>query len=89
MDLSHNLPPAAGWLQQARLRALKWWPAKMIGMTLIMTLFFIAYFWVLKHAFSTVTTMPYTAIDRLITFQPEPCRSICHYGFTCLWRPRC
>jgi len=71
MDLPHKHPPSIGWLHQARLRALKWWPAKMIGMTLVMTLFFIAYFWVLKHPFFPVTTMPHTAVDRLITFQPE------------------
>jgi membrane-associated phospholipid phosphatase len=71
MDLPHKHPVGAGWLRQARLRTLKWWPAKMIGMTLVMTLFFIAYFWVLKHPLFPVTTMPHTAVDRLITFQPE------------------
>ena len=43
----------------------------MIGITLAITLFFIAYFWVLKHPFFPVTTMPHTAADRLITFRPE------------------
>jgi membrane-associated phospholipid phosphatase len=71
MDLPHKHPVGAGWLRQARRRAFKWWPVKMIGMALVMTLFFIAYFWVLKHPFLPVTTMPHTALDRLISFRPE------------------
>ena len=43
----------------------------MIGMTLGMTLFFAAYFWVLHHPLFHVTTMPLTAVDRLISFRPE------------------
>ncbi|HUZ07669.1 MAG TPA: phosphatase PAP2 family protein [Candidatus Paceibacterota bacterium] len=43
----------------------------MSGIVLVMTLFFIAYFWVLKHPLFPVTTMPHTAVDRLISFQPE------------------
>jgi membrane-associated phospholipid phosphatase len=43
----------------------------MIGMTLGMTLFFAAYFCVLRHPFFPVTTMPITAVDRLIGFRPE------------------
>ena len=43
----------------------------MLGTTLIMTGFFAAYFWVLKHPLFPVTTMPLTAFDRLIAFWPE------------------
>lgn len=71
MDLPHKRTPDAGWLHQAWIRSLKWWPAKMIGMTLGMTLFFTAYFWVLHHPLFPVTTMPLTAVDRLISFRPE------------------
>ena len=42
-----------------------------MGTTLVMTLFFIAYFVVLHHPLFPVTTMPFTAIDRLIRFRPE------------------
>jgi membrane-associated phospholipid phosphatase len=70
MDLPHKRTPG-GWLHQAWVRGLKWWPAKVIGMTLGMTSFFAAYFWVLRHPLSPVTTMPLTAVDRLIRFQPE------------------
>jgi membrane-associated phospholipid phosphatase len=42
-----------------------------MGTALGMTLFFFAYFWVLHHPLFPVTTMPLTAIDRLIRFRPE------------------
>src|ERR1700690_1314440 len=71
MDLPHKRAPGAGWLYQAWVRGLKWWPAKMIGMILGMALFFAAYFWVLHHPLFPVTTMPLTAVDRLIRFRPE------------------
>ncbi len=59
------------WLRQIgpRLRAL--WLAKMIGMTLGMTAFFVAYFATLNHPLFPVTTIPLTAIDRLVGFRPE------------------
>lgn len=43
----------------------------MTGMILGMALFFAAYFRVLHHPVFPVTTMPHTAIDRLIAFRPE------------------
>lgn len=58
------------WLQQVRIRSLKLWPVKAVGTALIMTGFFIAYFWVLKHPLYPVTTMPLTALDRMIPFAP-------------------
>jgi membrane-associated phospholipid phosphatase len=71
MDLSHKREPAVGWLRQAWLRGCKWWPAKLIGLTLVMIGFFTAYFWVLKHPLYPVATMPLTAVDQLIAFRPE------------------
>jgi membrane-associated phospholipid phosphatase len=71
MELPHKRTPEAGWLHQAWIRSLKWWPAKMIGMTLGIALFFAAYFWVLHHPLFPVTIMPLTAVDRLIGFRPE------------------
>jgi membrane-associated phospholipid phosphatase len=70
MDLPPQRSPDAGWLHLAGIRILTWWPAKMIGTTLGMTVFFIAYFWVLNHPLYPVTVMPLTAIDRLTGFQP-------------------
>ena len=63
-------PPGAGWLRAAGVRLLAWWPAKMLGTTLGMTVFFLAYFWVLNHPLFPVRLMPLTAIDRLTGFQP-------------------
>ncbi|HEX3857109.1 MAG TPA: phosphatase PAP2 family protein [Verrucomicrobiae bacterium] len=71
MNLPRIRTSSAGWLHQARVRVITWWPVKMIGTALIMTAFFVAYFWVLNHPFFPVTTMPVTAIDRLIGFRPE------------------
>ena len=72
MDLSCTRgQPGTGWLHQAWLRGLKWWPAKLMGTALGMTLFFVAYFGVLHHPLFPVTTMPFTALDRLIGFRPE------------------
>ncbi len=61
-------PNSVGWFCQAGLRALKWWPAKMFGTTLGMGLFFVGYFWVLRHPASPVTVMPLTRMDRLVGF---------------------
>jgi membrane-associated phospholipid phosphatase len=71
MDLQPMLPSTTGWLHQARIRLMINWPVKIIGTTLVMTGFFLAYFWVLNHPFFPVTTMPLTPIDRLIPFQPD------------------
>ena len=64
-------PPAAGRFRQIAGRVLTWWPAKMTGTTICMTVFFVVYFWVLRHPLRPVTTMPLTAVDRLIGFQPR------------------
>jgi membrane-associated phospholipid phosphatase len=40
------------------------------GVTAFMTLFFLAYFWALKHPAQPVAIMPLTAVDRLIPFSP-------------------
>ncbi len=63
-------PPGAGWLHAAGARLLVRWPAKMLGTTLGMTVFFIAYFGVLNHPLFPVRVMPLTVIDRLVGFQP-------------------
>ena len=72
MDLSRTTNQSeTSWLHQAWIRGRKWWPAKLMGTTVVMTLFFIAYFGVLHHPLFPVTTMPFTAMDRLIRFRPE------------------
>jgi hypothetical protein len=69
MDLPHTQSPRTGWLHAAGVRVRQWWLVKMIGTTLVMTAFFLAYFWVLHHPLFPVTTMPLTALDRMIPFQ--------------------
>jgi len=49
---------------------LPWWPAKMLGTVVGMMVFFVLYFWLLRHPLYPVTVMPLTAVDRLIGFQP-------------------
>lgn len=46
------------------------WVGKMLGTTLGMTGFFIAYFWILRHPVTEVTVMPLTFVDHWIPFQP-------------------
>ena len=59
------------WLRQIGPRLRTLWLAKMIGMTLGMTAFFVAYFATLNHPLFPVTAIPLTAIDRLVGFRPE------------------
>jgi membrane-associated phospholipid phosphatase len=44
---------------------------KAVGTTIAIGLFFVAYFHLLHHPAFPVTTMPETALDRLIPFRPE------------------
>lgn len=55
---------------QLRERVAYCWVSKMCGTTVGMTLFFIAYFWVLSHPVYPVTVMPLTIVDDWIDFQP-------------------
>jgi len=50
-----------------RVRSLLW--LKSTGVPAFMALFFWGYLYILKHAYFPVTTMPLTAIDRLIPYQ--------------------
>jgi hypothetical protein len=50
-----------------RMKAQFW--LKTIGVPGFMALFFWGYIYILKHAFSPVTVMPLTAIDRFIPYQ--------------------
>jgi membrane-associated phospholipid phosphatase len=59
-----------GWSRQCAIRLTLFWPVKMIGTTLGMTLFFALYFWVLRHPSVPPIVMPLTAVDRWIVFCP-------------------
>ena len=58
------------WYRQVllRVRTHNW--VKAIGTTGYMTVFFIAYFHLMKNPSSAVTVMPLTAIDEWVAFQP-------------------
>lgn len=51
-------------------RFARLWPFKLVGATLGITLFFVAYFHVLNHPQYPVTVMPLTAIDHALPFSP-------------------
>ncbi|MGH8278848.1 MAG: phosphatase PAP2 family protein [Gammaproteobacteria bacterium] len=59
-----------GWMQQAAMRCKRYWLFKMPGTMVGMALFFVVYFWLLRHPQFPVTIMPLTGLDRLIGFQP-------------------
>lgn len=61
---------SAGWAREAGRRIFVWWPVKMSGTAIGMAAFFVVYFWLLRHPFFPVTTMPLTAVDGWIGFQP-------------------
>jgi hypothetical protein len=70
MDPAHKFPPSPVWLKEAGPRVLTWWPAKAAGISLGMTGFFVAYFWLLRHPRHPPALMPHTVVDRLIGFHP-------------------
>ncbi len=65
---SHSIPAHYAPCWGARL--LAFWPAKLIGLTLGMTGFFVIYFWILRHPVDTPRVMPLTVVDRWIGFSP-------------------
>jgi len=70
MDTPHQRPANAGWFRRSAARVFKWWLPKMLGTSLGMAAFFVAYFWLLRYPLHPVTVMPLTFVDQLIEFQP-------------------
>jgi membrane-associated phospholipid phosphatase len=70
MDSLDLRPTGDGWIEEACSRIRYRWFTKMAGTVIIMTLFFVGYFWLLNHARVTVTTVPRIFIDRMIPFWP-------------------
>ena len=60
----------AGRVRRIGRRLLAHFWLKSLGTTAIMTVFFIAYFHLLRHPWGRVTVIPLTAVDRWIGFQP-------------------
>jgi membrane-associated phospholipid phosphatase len=66
-----DFPANGSWLRQVWPRIRTLWVAKVTGTILSMPLFFVIYFWLLNHPLFPITTIPRTAVDRLIGFCPE------------------
>lgn len=66
-------PPVADvhWHAAAFSRMRRHFWLKVLGISAFMWIFFIAYFHVLRHPIGPVTTMPLTALDHWIGFQPS------------------
>lgn len=71
-------PPS--WYRQAAAALTTHQYLKSMGTMLFITVFFGAYFYVLKNPAHPVTVMPVTALDRLIPFQPPA-----FYIYISLW----
>jgi len=61
----------ATWQAELTLRVRHRFWLKALGITGFVWLFFIGYFYVLRHPGGPVTLMPTTAVDRWIAFQPQ------------------
>lgn len=61
---------AAPWYRQAAAAVASHVVLKAIGTTVFVSLFFVAYFYVLRRPASPPTILPVTALDRWIGFQP-------------------
>lgn len=61
-------PP--GWSAELLARARYQFLLKTVGITAFTWVFFIGYFWVLRHPAYPVTMMPLTWVDRWVSFQP-------------------
>jgi hypothetical protein len=59
------------WTTEIGARMRWHFPLKLVGTSVVTGLFFVAYLHLLHHPAFAVTTMPVTAIDRLIPFQPS------------------
>ena len=70
MKSTGALPLPDHWGTALRRRVGTIWVAKAISTMLGMAAFFPAYFWVLHHPFFPITSMPLTAFDHLIDFEP-------------------
>ena len=59
------------WTAEIRPRLRRYFALKLIGITGFTWLFFIGYFYVLRHPAYGDTVMPLTALDLMIPFQPR------------------
>lgn len=58
------------WYRQIAATAIRHWILKALGTPIFIAVFFAAYFYVLKDPAYPTTVMPFTWLDRVISFQP-------------------
>ena len=63
--------PGGPWQNELVYRMRHLFALKLFGTTALTTLFFVAYFQLLRHPLHPVATMPLTVLDALIPFRPE------------------
>ncbi len=66
----NEIDPQTPWSRQIAAVAFKHWVLKGFGITVFISLFFVAYFYLLKNPAYPITLMPIIGLDRLIGFQP-------------------
>lgn len=65
----HNLAEL-DWLSHIKSTLTNQIILKVVGFTLLISLFFIAYFYVLNHPAYPITRIPLSSVDKLFSFQP-------------------
>jgi membrane-associated phospholipid phosphatase len=63
--------PTTPWYTQLRRRITILWFIKSVGTMFWIAVFFSGYFWVLRNPIAEVTIMPFTPLDRWVTFRSE------------------
>ena len=71
MDLANPPHPPSPWRADLTLRLRHRMVLKVLGISAFMWVFFIGYFYTLRHPAFPVFQMPITELDRLIPFQPQ------------------
>jgi membrane-associated phospholipid phosphatase len=68
---SLSLPRASTWTAELGVRMRKHLALKLVGTTVFTGLFFIGYFYLLRHPAYPTSVMPLVALDHLVPFQPQ------------------
>src|SRR5689334_17207065 len=78
--LRRRVRPQPAWVAELALRLRRLFLLKLLGTSSLVGLFFVAYFALLRHPDRPVLTMPLTAIDPMLPFQPAML-----YAYLSLW----
>ncbi len=78
--MTEPISAAPHWTAEIGLRMRRHFLVKLFGTTAAVWVFFIGYFWLLRHPVYPVVVMPLTALDHLIPFQP-----VTLFAYLSLW----